>query len=335
MEKIVVIGNGIDWLDSCYSGYKNDNVIYINDRIPMKVSNKAVDFIIRCWFSVRDKRRLVRQLPFRQLWFRFSSFCKQVSEEDHIIFIIYDHNRISLDKKYIKWLREKYKDCSVSYVFTNIASKSGAGDYGMITELNSFYDHVFAFDEQDSQKYGFEYNYLIYAPKMDNYKRQIDYDCLFVGNAKERLDLLHSIYKKVASLGLRPCFYINGVSEELQLKDSDIVYNQRIPYSKTLELLLKSKCIIDVLQDDSTGVTLRVCESVVWNKLIITDNKNLINEEFYSTNNICVIQSPDDIRKSFFDNTLNADHKFAYLFSPEYLFEKAAWSPAPSVSNVI
>lgn len=320
-EKIVIIGNGIDWLDGCYSGFQADNVFYNNNRIPLKSGNRGIDLLIRCWFSVRDRKHLVIQLPFRSIWYRFSVFRGFISENDKIKFIIYDHNRISLDKAYVAWLRKKYKNCSVSYVFTNIASKSGAGDYGALGKLNKMYDHVFAFDEEDSRKYGFEYNYLIYKPDTNVQKPELKYDCLFVGNAKERLDLLHGVYKKLVTLGLNPCFYINGVPVERQLKNSSIIYNIRIPYTKTIELTLSSKCIIDLLQDGSTGVALRICEAVVWNKLVITDNAGLVKEKFYSDNNIRIIGTPDDITRDFFENTPNVDSRYAYLFSPEHLFE--------------
>lgn len=321
MNKVVVIGNGIDWLDSCYAGMKDANVFYTNKRIPLDAHNKFINFLIRCWFSVRNRDHLVIKLPLRFLWYRFSDFRDFVSKEDNIKFILYDHNRLSLDEKYISWLRKKYTHCKIAYVFTNIASKSGAGDYHMLEKLNEMYDYVFAFDEADAKKYGYNYNYLIYQPELPEIPATMEYDCLFVGGAKERLNMLHRIYSRLKYLGLRPCFYIFGVAEDQQLKDSDIHYNERIPYTYTMELTAKSKCIIDILQDGSTGIALRICESVVWNKLIITDNAGVINEPFYSDNNICVIKDVEEINKDFFDHIPNVNPNYKYLFSPQRLFK--------------
>lgn len=315
-----MIGNGIDWLDSCYADIKASNVFYTNKRIPLESGNRVIDYIIRCWFSVRNRKHLVVRLPLRSIWYRFSVFRDFITKDDSIKFVLYDHNRLSLDEKYIKWLRKKYPHSNVSYVFTNTAKKSGAYDYGMLEKLNSCYDHVFAFDEADSREYGYDYNYLIYAPRIPLKTYELEYDALFVGGAKERLPILHRIYLKLVSLGLKPCFYIMGVSEADQLKNSGIHYNDRIPYTYTMELTAKSKCIIDILQDGSTGIALRICESVVWNKLIITDNQGVKKEPFYSDNNILVIHSEDDIERTFFDNTPNANPVYKELFSPEHLF---------------
>lgn len=314
------MGNGIDWLDSCYAGMKTQNVYYTNLRIPLKSSNKCLNFLIRCWFSVRNKNKLVVKLPFRSIWYRFSVFRKYVNKNDHIKFVIYDHNRLSLDEKYIKWLRKKYPYSTISYIFTNTAKKSGAYDYGKLTVLNDMYDQVFAFDEADSREYGFEYNYLIYAPILPINNETMEYDAIFVGGAKERLPFLHKIYNKLISLNLRPCFYIFGVDEKDQLKNSNIHYNKRIPYEETMKLTAKSRCIIDILQDGSTGIALRICESVVWNKLIITDNKGAANEPFYDPNNILIIDNEEDITKSFFNHVPNVDNKYSELFTPERLF---------------
>lgn len=322
MKKIVIIGNGIDWLDSCYEEMKREDVFYTNHRIPLRSRSKLINAMIRFCFSVKNKKRLVIKLPLRSLWYRFSEFRNFVSSDDDIKFILYDSNRLSRDDKYIKWIRKKYKNCSLSYVFTNIASKSVAGQYGMLDELKKMYDYVFAFDKADSEKYGFEYNHLIYVPKLPKEKTEIKYDCLFVGGAKERLDTLHSFYQKLCSLGLKPCFYIVGVEEKDQLKDSDIHYNQRIPYTKTMELIAESKCILDILQQGSSGISLRICESVVWNKLIITDNVYVKNEPFYSANNIAVVSEPDDIQATFFDHTPQVDSQYKELFFPETLFDQ-------------
>lgn len=322
MDKIVIIGNGIDWLDSCYESMKSEDVFYTNRRIPLHSKSRLINAMIRFWFSVKNKKRQVIKLPLRSMWFRYSDFRKFVSKDDSIKFLLYDSNRLSRDEKYLRWIRKKYKKCSLSYVFTNIASKSVAGQYGMLGQLRGMYDYVFAFDKADSEKYGFEYNHLIYAPVLPKEKAEIKYDILFVGGAKERLDTLHAFYQKLCSMGLRPCFYIMGVQEKDQLRDSDIHYNQRIPYTQTMELLSQSKCILDILQQGSSGISLRICESVVWNKLIITDNPYVRNEPFFSENNILVVSSPDDVKPEFFTHIPDADSKYTKLFVPERLFDK-------------
>lgn len=320
-KKYVIIGNGIDWLDKCIEGHQNSNTYYTNLRIPMKSNVKIISFIIRCWFSVRDSNHLVRKLPLRNIWYKYSVFTKFLKGAQDVRFVIYDHNRISLDEKYISWLRKKYPECKISYIFTNTAIKSGAADYGYLNKLNSMYDKVFAFDPKDCETYGYKYHHLIYQPKVDSHKYEQKYDCIFVGGAKERLDSLHSIYKRIIELGLRPCFYIVGVPEEKQLKNSDIHYNERIPYEKTVQMTYESKAIIDLLQDNSSGIALRICESVVMNKLIITDNQYVKDELFYDPNNILVINDEMDIDINFFKHNTISTSDYKYLFSVEHLFD--------------
>ena len=320
MRKIVVLGNGIDWLDSCYEKQQK-NIVFINKKIPISTKSKVINYIIRVFFSIRDKNKNVIKLPFRNIWYRFSEFTKRIDSKDEIYFFIYDHNRLSTDELYIKWLRKKYKNSKISFVFTNIVEKSGAKQYGIVNKLNQIYDNVFAFDEQDSKKYNFKYNYLIYEPIITQISN-IEYDLFFVGNAKERLNKLHEIYLKAKELGLKTCFYINGVDEKNQLKESEIIYNKRISYKDSLELLKKSKCMIDILQDGSQGIVLRICEAILWNKLIITDNKALEKEDFFDKDSMLILNNVNDITYEFVNRIPNINNENKKYFEFEKILNQ-------------
>lgn len=320
MDKVIVFGNGINWLDICYENVK-DNIIYDNDRIPFKTKNKIINFIIRVHFSIRDRKKRIKLLPLREIWYKYAKFMKYVEKEDNLKIFVYDHNRIATDEKFIKWLRKKFKNVNVSYVFTNIVEKSGAKENDFVNKLNEVYDNVFAFDENDAQKYNFKYNYLIYEPKHID-EDEIKYDLFFVGNAKERLEKLYEAYFKAKELGLKTCFYINQVPEEKILKDTEIIFNERITYEKSLELLRKSRCMLDFLQEGSQGIVLRICEAIVWDKVIITDNQALKKELFYNPDAMKIITDINEITKEFIFRNVTYPQEDKNYFKFENMLKK-------------
>ncbi len=72
---------------------------------------------------------------------------------------------------------------------------------------------------------------------------------------------------------------------------------------QTVELVSKSKVIIDIEHLKQKGLTMRTLEMLGSNKKIITTNKEVLNYDFFDENNICVIDRNNPIiNKSFFES---------------------------------
>ena len=57
---------------------------------------------------------------------------------------------------------------------------------------------------------------------------------------------------------------------------------------------------MDAIQGNSTGLTIKTCEAVCYDKKLITTNKHVIEYPFYDPRYIRIIESPDDIDEAFF-----------------------------------
>jgi len=317
-EKIVILGNGEDWCEKSLTDLKKIENVKIINRKYLYNFNKFLCSLIKIHFSYKLNK--IINLPFKSIWIK--KVLEAIGEENNqnIIFIIYDRSFLSNNKKFLECLRKKYPNCKLVYMFTNIVKISGAGDNHFVSKLNQYYDVVYAFDPEDAKKYNFKYSPLLYSlnPKQVEEKNQVFY----VGRAKDRYPMLLQVYEKIKELNINRNFYIFGVSEKEQKHVEEIKYNRYISYDDCLEEIQCSNCLLDIIQGDSCGFTIKTCEAVYYDKLLITTNKNVKQAPFYDERYILVINSAEDINKEFFENAKNVKYSKegkAYFSIENYL----------------
>lgn len=113
-----------------------------------------------------------------------------------------------------------------------------------------FFDQIYTFDKPDAEKYGFFYHPNLYSSfklRDDNVKT----DAFFVGSAGRRLDVIHSIYRKLTDSGCSVDFWVKGVKKKEQLKG--IHYNKMLTYSEVLKRSLQANCIVEIVENGQGG----------------------------------------------------------------------------------
>lgn len=299
-KRLVVLGNGLEWCEKSLADLnKRNNIQIINSDFPCDPSN-PLSKIARIHFSKMLNQK--KELPFKRIWFhKFAEYiCSNQYEE--IVIIIYDRNRLANNSEFLKYLRNYFPKSKLVYYFTNIVKISGARSNNFVEHLKQYYDVIYTYDPGDAVKYGFRYQPLIYSKNESiHLNKNRNHEVFYVGAAKDRLSLLLSTYEKLNKLGIRTNFSIVNVDENLQKYTTEIQYNKWTSYSNVLQLINKSTCILDIIQGESEGFTMKVCEAVYYDKLLITTNKKVQDAPFYDKRFIKVITSPNDISKDFFD----------------------------------
>lgn len=121
--------------------------------------------------------------------------------------------------------------------------------------------------------------YKQFFKKIEPQVKVILNDFYFIGFAKKRESQL-----KKLSLVLK--------EYKLNFK---LIYNARdcISYKENIDNILHTRCVVDIVQDGQIGITLRPLEALFLRKKLITNNKSIINENFYTPKNIFVIDLDD------------------------------------------
>ncbi len=234
------------------------------------------------------------------------------------VFIVRDHCFIKLQQYgLINYLKSIY-DKSFWVV---IMSDMCGGEFGRLetfgydylNRLKAEFDVVLTYHRGDAQKYGLVYYEQTY-PQI-SYKDRIMYDVLFVGNSKNRLELLHSTYRRLTEQGVSCRFFINNVNDGDQLPNAEIVYNTPLPYDAYLHEVAKSKCILEICQKgDET--TYRYAEAIMNNKKLLVNDSSCVTRKYYNSNFMMCFDNPEDIDPNWIKNEITVNYHYENDFSP-------------------
>ena len=155
-------------------------------------------------------------------------------------------------------------------------------------------DRFYTFDLDDVNKYGIRYNSQFYTKKIKIKEKKEKYDVCFLGRdkgRKEEIDKIKSEFEK------------RSIKSNIRVINNE---KQFMPYRKYLKMIENSKCILDIVSNNQTGVSLRAMESLFFKKKLITNNKSIVKYDFYNQNNVFIIGIDKcDTINSF----INSDYK--------------------------
>ena len=185
--------------------------------------------------------------------------------------------------------------------------------------IKSFFHLTITYHSKEAEKYGFQYYPYSYS-KLPLADEKECIDLFFVGRAKDRLNRIHSLYHNAKQHGLSCLFWIFEVKPEEMLKNSDgIVYNQYLPYSEYLKVMMKCRCIVDICQQgDET--TMRFAEAVVYNKKLLIDDVECYKRKYFDKRYMQIFTEVNDIDFDWILRDDKVDYEYRDELSPVYLW---------------
>lgn len=186
----------------------------------------------------------------------------------------------------------------ILYMWDSIKNKKNS--------LNSmkYFNKVYTFDKTDltiSEKIKFRPLFYISDYEKIAAKNSFEYDICFIGTAhSDRYQLLKNIEKQALEKGLKIYYYFYFPSKIFFLfrkvfdknfkiaKYSDFVFNS-LSKQEVIDIVAKSKVIIDIQHPNQTGLTMRTIEMLGAKRKLITTNTNIQEYDFYNENNIDIV----------------------------------------------
>lgn len=185
-----------------------------------------------------------------------------------------------------------------------------------------------SFDESDCNHYGLKYNstfFLFDEYENDNNNKNID--VYFAGLDKGRLDYLLHLEKEFNNRGITTRF---DIVNEKRVNKKKYNYKKRMPYLEILKSVERCSIILDIVQEGQCGATQREMESLFLNKKLITNNKGIVDRDYYNGNNIFIlgVDSMDRLEDFMKNNFEIIDEKI----KSKYTFE--SWLNNFFIKNV-
>lgn len=169
-------------------------------------------------------------------------------------------------------LRAKYPESKLICYYGDLVQRH----IFKLGEASAAFDYLFTFDSMEAEKYRIKF---LQEPlgNVDTAPREIKYDVVFVGEAKDRLELVMNIYERLKARGFSCKFHIRSVPEEKRIHSDSIVY-RGMPYAELLELDKQSRCVLEIMQGAGAySPTTRWAEAMLLHKYLLTNCPALSN----------------------------------------------------------
>lgn len=155
------------------------------------------------------------------------------------------------------------------------------------------FDRVFFFDKADLSKFGDKALPITNCYFIDNDTKNIsnDIDIFYLGGGTpKRIQCIQNLYNRLNhKVNINAIITIPKYQQETQWKNSKIKLSHTgISYQENINLVKKSKCLVDIKFNYHNGLSFRFFESLYYKKKLITNNETIKDYDFYHPNNIFI-----------------------------------------------
>lgn len=285
---------------------------------PKKIRNPFLRGLRKIHTSWTINNRI--NLPFKNIWYKNLKIEIEKKSNYCVIFIDIAINHIR--EKELKYL------CSLPNVRCVLVciNSIDASSVGMIQIRNKIFripwHDVYTFDPGDKEKYGLKSVVNCYYSYHDISQEEIKNDVFFVGGLKgNRARLVFELFDYLMNHDVKCCFWISARKEEMlhnpPFQDKINYYTGGWrPYTDILKCNMESNVIIEILQENQEGPSLRYYEAVCYNKKLITTNKRVLNLPYYNHKFMKIIEKPEDIDIDWIKRRDVVDYGYKGDFSP-------------------
>ncbi len=287
------------------------------------IKNKLLKTINKLQFN--SKISVLYHVIPNSYWARFHVLneIKLDDKENNIVVLTIG---IKTNKEINTGVFDDYKKAGVKLVlmmFDSIESMPKQ-DQETVIKLFDYFDLVMTFDKDDADRFHLQHFSLPYDKELWNVDDNgfVINDLMFVGNDKGRRQLIEKIAQKTDEHRVSTDFtlvntksVINRIDDKSKIKR----LNHTMEYTSIVEKILKSNCILEVLCKGQKTASLRYYEAVVYNKKLLTNNKNAVNLPYYDPRFIQIFDDIESIDFSWVTRREKVDYRYKGDFSSELL----------------
>lgn len=289
---------------------KNENVkLNFKIRFFLK-SNKKLNKFLKKESKIKTiLKKLLINLYIKKL---------KIDDKQENTFVFFDFSPLRGETLFLTLLKEKHPNVKLKFWYWNslLYWEKKCETQEKYIEVKhtreKIYDEIVTYHHEDAEKNNYKYINQFYSDEIvKNISESHGHknDLYFCGRDKNRIDLVLKVKEKMNELGLSFKFFLLKDEKkdysyyEKKEKLSDSLLEKGIKYIDMLKDIKGSKVLLDIVEKGESGVTLRVVESLFFEKKLITNNKVIKDLDFYNSKNIFIIEDFNniEIEKDFFE----------------------------------
>ena len=269
-EKICFIRPKIDENDYYYNGIKKMGYHIFT---PYYGRGLVLRILREIWFHLK--------FPQAAIWYN-----KEIIDDNSSVYILRD-SLITPD--FVIWVRKTHPEAKIILDYDNIASST--------INPNLIKDRTiekWSYDADDCRQYNMKMKPMSFLDVYrlgDRDKENPQFDVLYLGRDKGRLEYLLSLEKQLQDLGLRTYFHICADRRFQTL--SNPYYKRLITYNAYMDLMKKSRAILNIVNKPQSSMTMRDME-VAFNEIKgITNNSLAVEFPLYDSSRYFILGIDD------------------------------------------
>lgn len=309
MSKIILMMPDLDfYIYPYYDMFKQDNVTVLkrDTFCPIENHNKLEVFIHELYFH----GKVTKFIPefSRRIWYKKYI---NIPDTDERIYFWFWGFYVVASSQFRKYLKKHYPNCKIIFTLFDLV-KWHLHYTKNFEKVKDFADVIFSYDIDDVEKYGLNFHrdgYSILPPEMlcNDYKT---HDLNFCGLAKDRYRRILAVYDAAKAHGINCDFNVPKLPDEEVAKRMELSLSHYIPYLDYLKMIQNENCLLEISQGTSKGYSLRPWEAIAYGKKILSDNKDLLKEEFYDPRFIQIYDEPKNINWDWVKEKIPVDYKY-------------------------
>lgn len=321
MKYILIYGENHERYD-LFKDLKSKEDVQVQVRKAKKVHNKLINFLKTVHLSSTISRKI--NLPFKDIWFKKDAI--SFEENQKYCLIIVDMALISFNQKELNSF-VKHPNVRTVLVLINSYDSETMKELGIKAKIRKTrWDDIYSFDMDDVKKHHFKHlNYCYYSTHdIPNDRKMIDKDAYYIGALKpSRKEIVFSVLNRLHRNNVKSDFHLMKLWKDRDKTypyESDVDYytatEKMIPYEEVLKGSSRSNVIIEIVQGEQGGPTLRYYEAVTLNRKLLTNNVNIIRYPFYNPQYMKIFKDADDIDIGWLVDREEVNYQYNGEFSP-------------------
>lgn len=167
---------------------------------------------------------------------------------------------------------------------------------------------VYTFDPADAEKYGLALTHQVYRDVSEylDEQRAPDIDVYFVGQDKGRLHSLMQWDRVIRQAGLSSHLHIvKDRNEKYSPQEAKYLKPTGLSYEDNIRMISRSRCLLEIVQKNQSGITVRSLEAAFFGKKLITNNLSMTSSPLYHPARVFLLGHDDPGQlKQFIDQPL-------------------------------
>lgn len=296
--------------------------VIINPQVRYFTSYLDVDNMInRLFFKINFSDKINKFVKNPLGLFVFPKlYPHQFSNKKPICFIFFRNHEKVYASGYLNYLRKRYPTCKIILYLQDLVKLKT--NY-TLDQIKNYFDIIISYDKGDALNYD-----LLFHPTpmsfidVDIDNSLPDSDIYFCGYAKNRYKKIMDIYKQCIEQGLKCDFNVMGLpKEEKRIKGINYPENS-FSYTENIQHIIKSKCILEIMQNNADGFTPRLWESIIYDRHLLSNNKNIVQSNYYNSDGCHIINDINTINlKEWINKPIQYSDTLKNSLSPIHLLQ--------------